>query len=236
MKAKKVIILSIVMVLLLGCGLGCGTANALWGKDLGEFRNIPFGTKYKKVDDLIHEDLAVQTVEKPHGVIAYGIDYDQTRPIQTIVGVDLYGYTTDIVLYYKREPKKAYENKKEIEEGINDSILYSGQYFIRSGSQNELYNFFYEELKEKYGDDIPYEQITEDYIKVQMSQDAKNAYWQSGGTDIILKIDDNYTRPLLNKTLQGVSIIYSSREIQNQISEEDQKLKEEAAESGYSGL
>lgn len=221
MKAKKAIILSIVVVLLLGCLAGCGVITTAEDDiKLGEFRNIPFGIKANVVNLLLTTDLKKQGyTEEP-----LTIDEEEMMPSTTYYDVSFYDYKANIELYFYNK-----ENTRNFE----DSIFFLGLYEIRLKDEDEVkiaYNYFYEKLKEKYGvgEDID-KSLSSEYNTIN---GAKGTAWSSDGTEIMLYrfyFDDI---PINNKII----ISYRSKALYKQIKENDKNRENEINNNINSGL
>ena len=165
--SQRAIILSIVLILLLGCLSGCGAS-----KSPGEFRGIPFGTKFNEAKDLMAADLKEQGYNAdPEEFYArrdsyYSLSYS---------GVNLYDYKTTVNLLFYDETKNGDKD---------NSIFYFGNYYISFEDLEECetcYKFFYDKLKEKYGNGKPYEEYKE-----SITANCEGTQFINNGTDIKL--------------------------------------------------
>lgn len=204
--SRRAIILSVVIILLLGCLSGCGeTASASsidTNKNYGKFREIPFGTKYKKVIELIEKDLEQQGYR---GKMSRGMFSINTQPVD-YKGIKLYDYTADVELdFYKKKDA-------DVEK---DGIFYKADYTIKTDEEKECYDYFFDKLKEKYGEGSPYEKDIASLIHLAGNK------WEDEGTEIIIYTED--------ETLSGKGVIhisYRSKELTEQANQEiDQELQ-----------
>lgn len=234
-KIQKAVFFTAIIILLLGCLSGCGdagstntdssTETSTTGKDnLGSFRRIPFGTKYNESLELMKEDLKEQGyTAEPKDDIATNPKYPDVR----FDNIKLYDYYASVILHFINEE----------DTGNNeDSILYGGVYSIKSESDEEAencYQYFYNKLKEKYGEGEPY---LEHNDAGKFSSDTKGMRWSNEGTEISIAGTAFENEEYNDMYGYFVSINYGSEIITQQMREEDENNKRMEENNINSGL
>lgn len=235
-KARKSYSLLIVIILLFGCLSGCGKAGSMAnanngtetgtsGKDgPGAFRNIPFGTKYQEALELMKANLKEQGyTAEPNDEIALNPRYPDVR----YENIRLYDYTASAGLHFVNEEDTGNDE---------DSILYGGFYSIKNGSAEEAencYQYFYEKLKEKYGEGEAYSEH-EDAGK--FSSDTNGMKWSDEGTAISISRTAFENEEYNELYGRFVTINYESERIGKQIREEAENSKKAEENNINSGL
>ena len=214
---RKIFVLSLAIVLLLGCLSGCGEANNAGSSNTetssknnqGDFRNIPFGTKYNEAMELMKEDLK----EQKYNTAPEENHLSTEFPIVEWKNIKLYEYNADADLSFYNEKDTG---------NAEDSIFYFGSYTIQNESDEDAeacYNFFYDKLKEKYGSGEQYESHDDAFF----SANTNGIKWNTGGSSV--SIYRTIYEPIDRQSYK-VYITYSSPEIRQRISDDYNKSKE----------